>query len=909
MEERINADRETRITSALEILTGSESFKEGQKEVILKIADRHDTVSVMPTGSGKSVCYQISALELGGTTLVISPLIALMEDQVKSFSEKSEKLSILYGRDVKVFCITGESIFDGNKFHRFHKKMTDEEAGQDEDSPSFRTLRNKIYEEALDKTKTCIIYISPERLRRGEFIHFAKQASISLIAVDEAHCISLWGYEYRPQYLEIARIIDRIGYKPVIAAFTASATKETIKDIECFLKLKLDQPGSSKEIKPRKNLHFSVVYPEKVKLWKLNKKNIVRRVTRGRPGEYGSEAHAVMGRLKKKAIRCRIEKKSADLKFLENYGEFKDRFELFSEFFKLAKLLEIVNSRKDDCGIVFCATKKQVDRVCGYLLNEKNNVSAVKYYSGLKEKDSNLEAFIKGRDKVMVASNALGLGLNKTDVRYVVHFNMPLSLENYYQEAGRGGRDGKDCDCILLYQPGDDEICKELIKHSTNASKLDKENKRTIRLCAAERLEKMKEYAECSNNTTPAGPEPEEDLQERILDYFDNFSFFPDDQKKQADVRKLRKSVLKMVNSIDVLYCNRTKIANQLSKGKMKDDNVRIGKERHSYEVIGTALDSYDILIADAVYTLIFHNAGKEGGHVITPKMVFDVMAKNFRLIRPERRKVISERIKNMMKAELVLNGENKGSFLPLEAVGDNGFMYSEVPPLWKYAEEKMNGEFYSFDRRILPEYSKDRRLTEERLLLYIYLLKRIDCMPKPAFGDYRRRNTGRFIRFDTVIEDFGWESNKDKDEKDVHSRELEYYKRKWLAFKDSLDQLKEKRLIASYCAKNGEPKSLADYRKASVLISFDPLDIAKKEPSKDIKEEPVKEKKKAQEQKLDLCRSKWENVRARLEELKENGLIVSYSDKPFRPKLKANRNRASITVSFTLDLSEKQED
>ena len=313
---------------------GYDSFRKGQKDVIDAILSGRDALAVMPTGSGKSICYQVPALLLPGITLVISPLISLMQDQVKSLNEAG-----------------------------IHAAFINSSLTETQIAKALALAARGTYK---------IIYAAPERLESAGFLEFALHANISMVTVDEAHCISQWGQDFRPGYLKIVDFIQRLPVRPVVSAFTATATEEVKRDIEVVLRL--DDPKAVVTGFDRENLYYRV--------------------------EYAS-------------------------------GKQKDKF-----------VMDYISGHPGESGIVYCATRKNVDELCEKLRGQ--GIPAAGYHAGMDNrtrKDSQ-DDFIYDRVQVIVATNAFGMGIDKSNVRYVIHYNMPQSMENYYQEAGRAGRDG-----------------------------------------------------------------------------------------------------------------------------------------------------------------------------------------------------------------------------------------------------------------------------------------------------------------------------------------------------------------------------------------------------------------------------------------------------------------------------------
>lgn len=371
-------------TEILKKYFGYESFREGQQELIDNILKHRDVLGIMPTGAGKSICYQVPAVMLEGITLVISPLISLMKDQVGTLNQAGIRAAYL-----------NSSL----SYAQYRKALS--------------LARGYTYK---------IIYVAPERLMSEEFLSFAKEMKISMVCVDEAHCVSQWGQDFRPHYLQIREFLQEMPQRPIISAFTATATTQVKEDILQLLDMK--EPYTITTGFDRKNLYFAVEKP-------------------------------------------------------------KDKYQA---------LLQYVKNNTEYAGIVYCLSRKTVEEVCERLCSD--GFAATRYHAGLSDEERmrNQDDFIYDRKPIMVATNAFGMGIDKSNVRFVVHFNMPKNMESYYQEAGRAGRDGEAADCILLYSGKDVRLNQFLIEQGSGHEDMDEDTRMELLQKEKDRLKSMTFY-------------------------------------------------------------------------------------------------------------------------------------------------------------------------------------------------------------------------------------------------------------------------------------------------------------------------------------------------------------------------------------------------------------------------------
>lgn len=560
---------------------GYDTFREGQEELIDSILQGRDALGIMPTGAGKSICYQVPALLFSGITLVISPLISLMKDQVGALNQAGVHAAFLNS-----------------------------------------SLSAAQYQKALNfakEGKYPIIYVAPERLLTDSFLAFALEADIKMVAVDEAHCVSQWGQDFRPSYLKITDFIDRLPKRPVVSAFTATATQEVKEDIIDMLRLR--NPVMSTTGFDRPNLYFCVQSP-------------------------------------------------------------RDKYSTMVNYLEL---------HRGESGIIYCLTRKNVEEVCERL--RQGGFSVTRYHAGLsdEERKRNQEDFIYDKTPVMVATNAFGMGIDKSNVRFVVHYNMPKNMESYYQEAGRAGRDGEPAECILYYGGQDVVTNQFFIDNNQDNQELDPVTRQLCMERDRERLKKMSFYCftrEC--------------LREYILRYFGEYgaNYCGNcsnclSQFETVDVSDLAREIIECVTACGQRYgvnvivdtlrgANTAKI-----RSYRMDENPYYGKlsgeSSHKLRQIMTHLlmENYLTLSNDG-YSIVklTEKTAMAGQEPVMMKMV-----KELKLETKAKKGKMSEKLK---KGSLLLSEEERVLFERLRTLRANIAREEKVPPYIVFSDKSL---------------------------------------------------------------------------------------------------------------------------------------------------------------------------------------------------------------------------
>lgn len=588
-------------------------FRESQEEIITALLSGQSVMANMPTGSGKSLCYQYPAIKLQGLTLVVTPLIALIHDQTANFN-----LNFPDGMFQAAYLISNM----GPKEYREQMQV-------------IRSGRCKL------------LYVSPERLLSPKFIRFVRKLAISMLVVDEAHCISMWGFNFRPAYLNIPQFMDILHIHPRIAAFTATATDYIKKDIETFLGMKHVCRKDSGYI--RNNLTLSVV-------------------------------------------RCQDEDE------------------------KYARLLDFLEGHKKKTGIIYCPTREKAAEVYNCLTDK--DYKAALYHGGMeKEKrEKSYQRFMKGYCRLMVCTNAFGMGIDKGNISFILHFAMPLNLESYSQEIGRAGRNGRKAECVLYTCAQDKAVLEGVLQLSERPGWYSGQMNKYLDEMSYQRLAQMEEYGKCGEGASSAA------LWEKIDRYFHE-TLLP---CPEAEADSIRKLILKKAREIHCLYTNETRVCTYIRNGELKcNETVPItvsgkGQPKKTLSVrMNRQLTYFDTMVADAVYTLQAF-----GKTTFYPKNILGLLSGDpSAAMRPEKdsapgknkRALIVESLEKMMAADIELDLSGYlpsrsipepficGKFLPLERHGKNGYTISQIPPLYRYAE--LEDHFFTVPQEMLCIY------------------------------------------------------------------------------------------------------------------------------------------------------------------------------------------------------------
>lgn len=572
------------IYEALKIYFGYEKFRDGQKPLIESILAGNDVVGIMPTGGGKSLCYQLPAIINKGMTIVISPLISLMKDQVDSLKEIGIQATYI----------------------------------------NSTLAQQEVMERLLDirRGRYKLVYVAPERLNTRNFRSIINSIDVKFIAIDEAHCISQWGHDFRPSYLEIPRFIDSFQDRPVVGAFTATATKKVISEMEKLIGLK----------------------------------NPFRMVTSfDRPN-----------------LTYRVVKTSNKFKYL-------------------ARMIK--TSYNDKSGIIYCSTRKSVESVARKLKDK--DISVVYYHGGLEadQRRMNQEDFIFNRAQIIVATNAFGMGIDKPDVRFVVHYNMPQNMEAYYQEAGRAGRDGEDSECILMYSPSD--VVKQ--KLIINSDEVASERK----LVLLKNLQILVDY--CHSNDC---------LRASILRYFDEEPDFEKcnncgnclDESEMVDMTLEAQKILSCVYRVQERYGVNTII--DILRGSKNKKITQLGLDKVS---------TYNIMNEYSVYSL------REMIMTLISKGFLNITTDKFPIVKLTRSSLDILKGKTTVehKKELLVDDGNKKSDKKIHDYGNyDEELFAKLRELRaKLANEKGVPAFIIFHDASLKEMALNMPQNQEEMM------------------------------------------------------------------------------------------------------------------------------------------------------------------------------------------------
>ncbi len=651
-----------------------ESFRYDQENIIKALLKGKDVVSVFPTGGGKSLCYQFAASQMDGVTIVVSPLVSLIQDQVKNLNDKKRWKEIIPAAGI-VSSNNGEYV------------------------DTSRREQEKILEDAMDG-KIKLLYVSPERLQLTSFIRMAKKMNISMVVVDEAHCLSIWGYDFRPAYLGIGSFVKCLKKRPVIACFTATATTFTLDDLTGFLHLK----------KP----YMSVI-----------------------PASIG----------KKDRIQLRIQECP------------KTKNEKDSRYSQMYAFLERENHLRQK-GIIYCSTVERVEQLYRILVhhnqnaNERSGLFRVAKYHGqmtLQEREENYLNFISLEGaNIMVATNAFGMGVDIDDIGYIIHFEIPSDIEQYCQELGRAGRNGQLVEDVLLYSEEDPSIQlhKNIYDNETAHEKVEDY-----------RFLEMLKLIERSRSRHLRS----EEIWDEIDAYFVNqrgYNLFY--EKIQDEIELERKERIAKTHEVNQLMILQTKLNSVLRNGKYSANEITkvdIGGKRMDSFMISQKLDYFDWMVLDALCSLYFFGHEKVFVQNILELLCGDSEAK----MKSDFKQEIIECVERLGNTTILLSGFDgmiyAGNLVELQREGKNAYLITDTPLLYQYAERRRQVETINRSwLHIVSENNRDRRTelihSKENMMLIFFLLNRCilfnrDRRRNPTLQSYSKIQKIRFIHTD----------------------------------------------------------------------------------------------------------------------------------------------------------------